>query len=152
MNKLLGMVLTTAFICTSVLASLGSELTNPVCEDFFAKLEDKLKELEFSGCKQYNQSYLEVLEARYKVTGKDAATVERFLQEKFQMSELQFLCCGWEPVIRIQNDNFPGYGNFRDSRGYNYRVTMFSQETLIDERQDWYKIPFFYVDITLYLE
>ncbi|MCP2726995.1 hypothetical protein [Limnofasciculus baicalensis] len=63
------------------------------------------------------------------------------------MSELRFLCCGWEAVRRIENANSPSYGSFKDSRGYKYKVSMFSQETLINARQDWHKIPFFYVDV-----
>jgi len=39
------MVLTTAFLGASVLRSLGGDLTNPVCEDFLAKLGDKPQEL-----------------------------------------------------------------------------------------------------------
>lgn len=152
MNKLLVMVLTTAFIGGSVLISIGCNLINPACEDFLAKLGDKPEELEFSGCKKYQKFSREALESRYTVTGKDAASVERFLQQKFQMPELRFLCCGWEQVRRIENTNSPGYGSFRDSRGYKYQVTMFSQETLITERSDWHNIPFFYVDVTLYLE
>ncbi|HBE58733.1 MAG TPA: DUF4952 domain-containing protein [Cyanobacteria bacterium UBA11149] len=152
MNKVLGMVLITAFIGGFVLIFIGCNLINPACEDFLAKLGNKPEELEFAGCKKYKKFSLEALEARYKVTGKDAPKVERFLQQKFQMSELRFLCCGWEPVRRIENTNSPGYGSFRDSRGYEYEVSMFSQETLIDERQDWQNIPFLYVDVTLYLE
>ena len=152
MNKLFRMVLTRAFIGGSVLISIGCDLINSACEDFLAKLGNKPEELEFAGCKKYHKLSLEVLEARYEVTGKDAGTVENFLQQKFHMSQLQFLCCGWEPLGRIENTKSPGYGSFRDSRGYKYEVTMFSQETLINHRQDWQNIPLFYVDITLYLE
>jgi hypothetical protein len=69
------------------------------------------------------------------------------------MSKLKFLCCGWEPVPVTENGvESSRTGSYKDQHGYYYDILMHSPETLINERQDWQKIPFFYVRVTAFLE
>jgi hypothetical protein len=56
------------------------------------------------------------------------------------MGKLHFVCCGWEP----QNKN----GHYKDQDGYNYKVTMYSGETL---ERNWRKIPEFAVVMSKFL-
>lgn len=133
---------------------ITAEKTNlePSCEDLMAKLIDKPKELQFLECQKDRSAQLEVLVALYKVPGQDATKIEDFLQRKFNMAPLRFICCGWEPVVVSQDGNLPGRGFFRDERGYYYEVTMFSEETTIARRREWNNIPFFYVKTTVFLQ
>jgi Domian of unknown function (DUF4952) len=116
------------------------------------RLVGKPTQLTFLSCQAIQGAQIRSLEARYQVTGKDAALVEAFLQQKFQMSPLRFVCCGWEPGKREQDSRLPRLGQYRDQQGYNYQITMHSGETLVTQRQDWAKIPFFYVKVTKFLE
>ncbi len=127
----------------------GTELD---CKDLMVELVDKPPEFQFLECKEEKQAPSDVLVARYRVPGKDAATVENFLQQKFNMSKLRFLCCGWEPVFVKKNNYLSGHGTYRDKRGYYYKIIMFSEETLLNQRQDWKNIPFFYVTVTKFLD
>ncbi|BAZ31143.1 hypothetical protein NIES4074_36150 [Cylindrospermum sp. NIES-4074] len=122
------------------------------CKEMIVKLVEKSQKLQFLDCKETKSLQLNVLELRYKVAGKDAASVENFLHQKFKMSKLRFLCCGWEPVEVRENHNSSGHGSYRDQRGYYYEVSMFSGETLVNERRDWKNIPVFYVTVTKFLE
>ncbi|HLO84488.1 MAG TPA: DUF4952 domain-containing protein [Nostocaceae cyanobacterium] len=123
------------------------------CKDFLLEMGSKPKELEFLECKNTESFGLDALEASYRVSGKDAAKIEGFLQQKFKMSKLKFLCCGWEPVFVTENGaNSSGKAYYTDKFGHRYEITMHSGETLVNERQDWQKIPFFYVKVVALLE
>ena len=115
-------------------------------------LVGKLTAIEFLECKVTLQSHVKVLKAKYRVKGTEADLAERFLQQKFKMTELKFVCCGWSPVIVSQTGNRPGNGQIRDSKGYSYEITMYSEETVLNQRQDWVKIPLFYIKVTKFLE
>lgn len=123
------------------------------CKDFLLEFGDKPQELEFLECERTKYFQLDSLVARYRVSGKDAATVESFLQQKFKMSKLKFLCCGWEPVFVMENGDYSsGDGSYMDKYGYRYTIDMHSEETLVNERQDWGNIPVFHVKVVAILE
>ncbi len=86
-------------------------------------------------------------EVKYKVSGKNAHLIEDLLHNKYGMSKLRFVCCGWEAhpdgQIEIQ-DKFNS--RFKKLYTYNYiSISMYSKETLIQKRKNWHKIPYFYV-------
>jgi len=127
--------------------SLSKGVTH-ICEDFLASWGEKPAQLEFTDCKKVKIPPGEGLTASYVVQGVDAAEVEKILQRKFGMAPLKFLCCGWEPVLVKNKDNLPGKGSYTDQDGWSFEVTMVSEETIISDRQDWHKIPEFYVRVT----
>jgi len=55
---------------------------------------EKPKELEFTVCKE-GEGQL-ILEAKYRISGKDAEKVEQYLIEKYDLGKLKFICYGWE--------------------------------------------------------
>jgi hypothetical protein len=124
--------------------------TEQSCGDFLNELGKSPERLIFLDCQKTTEAQLDVLKATYKVSGEDAADIESYLQQSFQMPHLKFVCCGWEPG--------PGRGSYKpgaatnNSSGFEYQITMWSEETLIDDRSDWNKIPFFYVAVILPLE
>jgi hypothetical protein len=126
--------------------------TAPACEDFMGKWNKKPKELQFSSCNKRKNTQIESLEAAYTVTGKDAAKVETFLRQNFKMEPLKFLCCGWEPTTNTEKANLPRYGRYVDRDGYKYEISMHSEETLVNNRQHWDRIPKFSVRVTRYLQ
>ncbi len=65
------------------------------CGDLFMKYGEKPKELEFTMCKE-GEGQL-ILEAKYRVSGKEAEKVEQYLIKKYGLGKLKFICCGWEP-------------------------------------------------------
>lgn len=80
-------------------------------------------------------------EARYRVPGSWARTVEAFLQNRFDMAPLVFSCCGWDVREGIA-------GTFRSqdrSPGGPVTITMYSHETPVNRRDRWNEIPWFYV-------
>ncbi|MFY9226130.1 MAG: DUF4952 domain-containing protein [Blastocatellia bacterium] len=114
------------------------------CDDFLAKIGKKPKDLLFIECERTNQSQIDVFKASYKVLGTNAAQVENYLQNTFQMPKLHFVCCGWETS--------PDKGIYKNSEGFDYQIEMWSEETIIGDRNEWEKIHFFYVSVTLPLE
>ncbi len=88
-----------------------------------------------------------ILEAKYRVSGTNAHLVENLLHNNYEMIKLKFACCGWEShsngEIEITDKFNNKYGKFYD---YNYiSISMYSQETLINDRSQWKEIPYFYV-------
>jgi hypothetical protein len=129
------------------------EANNNPCKDFLVTWEAKLPELEFRECQHVERPPGEELIALYVVKGSDAADVEQFLQREFGMAPLKFLCCGWEPIrVGEEGDFLPGHGSYIDSRSDRFRITMVSPETLLNDRQDWHKIPQFQVKVKQYRE
>ena len=104
----------------------------------------------FVGCKKAKHNQLNVLEASYTVPGIDAAKVETFLQNKFNMSPLLFICCGWEPIAK--NNRLRRYGTFPDKNFYGVDIKMASGETIYSNRRDWHKIDTFSVSVVKFLD
>jgi hypothetical protein len=78
----------------------------------------------------------------YRVPGARAADVERYLAKELTLKTLRRTCCLWESVEN----------SFRDTAGRLFLITMSSEETAIDTREDWGKIPYFYVTVNRYRE
>ena len=146
----IGIIFSMMLFLTSC-SSLPEKVTHK-CEDFLATWKEKTVKLKFTGCDKNNRASVNELVASYVVKGSDAAEVEKLLQEKFGMAPLKFLCCGWEPIFVENNQNYPGYGSYTDQQGFDFRITMISQETLLNDRQDWKNIPDFYIYVTKYLD
>ena len=122
---------------------IGSEKTakgidRSTC-DFLSQWQIKPKELKLASC-DLEHSQMDLLIANYTVKGTDAAIVEKFLQARFKMGKLRFICCGWEPAGKN--------GFYKDKDNYSYAISMSSGETI---ERDWHKIKQFYVTITKYL-
>lgn len=105
----------------------------------------QLKELTFMSCEKTFDHQLQVLETWYQVNGENARFVENYLEKKYNMGKLKFICCGWEIGLV---DGVKGYGDYKDKANYNHSVRMYSEETL---KENWEKIIFYVQDI-LYLE
>lgn len=129
---------------TELTRELSYAKTEVQCGDFLDELKKKPNNLIFLGCEKTNDAQLHVFKASYKVLGKDAVEIERYLQKYFQMPKLRFVCCGWEMS--------PDRGTYKNSKGFDYQIMMRSEETLINNRSDWGKIPFFYIEVILPLE
>ncbi len=94
-----------------------------------------LPDLEYVDAHEPENSQV-VCEARYRVSGKQAASVEGVLSTEFGVPRLRFACCGWES----------GGSEFRPGRDtISYTIEMYSEETRIRDRGRWKDISNFYV-------
>jgi hypothetical protein len=124
-----------------------------ICDDLMSTLVEKPSTMEFLECKAPRKTQVKTLIATYRVTGKDARSAEQFLQQNFKMSKLKFLCCGWDTVSSSGPQGVqPGHGRYIDRQGFYHDVAMYSEETLLNNHQDWSKIPFFYIVVKKFLE
>ncbi|MDX1958995.1 MAG: DUF4952 domain-containing protein [Leptospiraceae bacterium] len=122
------------------------------CDVFINKLGYKfqelftisLNELDFMSCTKTKDAQLQVLRTTYLVKGRNAKLVENYLEKKYSMGKLRFLCCGWE---NWESEGAKD-GQYIDIAKYKHSVSMYSKETL---EKNWEKIQF-YVDDILYLE
>jgi hypothetical protein len=144
----MGMVAGATVLCLTACRP-PANATNEVCEDFLETWEMKPAELAFTQCKRIENPQFDRLEASYVVTGADAARVEEFLQSKFNLAPLRFLCCGWESTSG--DANRPSHGSYTDKAGYYFQISMGSDETLLRDRKDWPNIPQFHVSVTKHL-
>lgn len=130
-------------------AQPSASAVKEVCEDFLEAWGNKPAELQFTDCKRIENPQFDRLESSYVVVGADAAKVEQFLQRKFDLAPLRFLCCVWESTTG--DANRPSHGSYTDEDGYYFRISMGSDETLLKDRQSWPKIPNFHVRATKHL-
>jgi hypothetical protein len=107
--------------------------------DFLSQWQIKPKELKLASCDLTHRE-MDILVANYTVKGTEAAIIEKFLQARFQMGKLRYICCGWETADKN--------GVYQDKNNYSYAISMSSGETL---ERDWHKIKQFHVTITKYL-
>jgi hypothetical protein len=115
----------------------------PTCTDFLANVGVRLKGLTYLSCEPAQNAQIPVLRAQYEVSGAQAGVIEAQLKQRFGMSSLKFLCCGWEPENGV-------VGQRRDERGFAYLVSMTSEETILRQRTDWPRLKFFVrVDVML---
>ncbi|MBC2654394.1 DUF4952 domain-containing protein [Pseudomonas sp. MSSRFD41] len=117
----------------------------PACADFLRAGAEPPQVLEFVGCESAPQEQGAPLTATYRVEGRHAQAVERYLQRLTgDMSDLKFACCGWETQ---------GSSAYRDpASGRQYQLGMGSEETPYNRREDWDKIGYFHVRVVLYTE
>jgi hypothetical protein len=114
-------------------------------DDILALLIDKPDQLEFIECKEGSGQI--VLEAKYRVSGTHGQLIEELLHKESGMNRLQFNCCGWESHPD-GNVGITEKFNKRYRKPYNYThilVSMYSEETDIQDRGQWHTIPYFYV-------
>ena len=111
-----------------------------ICQDFLRELSSPLDTIEFISCEQDESSYLKPFVAKYKVPGKDAKEVEKFLISSFEMLPLTYTCCGWEPA--------KGSVDYIDNKtNIHYSIAM-GVETMYSNQADWPKIPYFILTIS----
>ena len=128
-------------ICTIKLAD-----TPPLCDNFLDKWGKNPPNLKFVGCGYEKNPQSDRSIAKYTIKGIDAAKIELFLRENFQMAPLKFVCCVWQPTASIGSDQ--RYGTYRDRSGYYYQVIMSSGETL---ERDWHQIPEFHIYVVKFM-
>jgi Domian of unknown function (DUF4952) len=97
-----------------------ANMTKEVCEDFLETWGMKPAELQFTHCKRIENPQYDRLQASYVVAGADAAKVEQFLQRKFNLAPLRFLCCVWESTSG--DANRPSHGSYMDEEGYYFHL------------------------------
>ncbi|MES0491443.1 MAG: DUF4952 domain-containing protein [Leptospirales bacterium] len=112
------------------------------CGDVLEKLAQKPGHLEFLDCTSKNGQT--IYEATYKVQGKYALEVEKFLVNNYHMEALIYLCCGWE-VKNGKKGLFADSQFFKDGSSLVFQVSMFSEDTELKKREEWPQIPYFYV-------
>lgn len=120
------------------------------CENFLKLLKRQPAHLEYVKCEKVTEAQVEKLVATYRVSGAFAPDVERFLMRNASMPALRFVCCAWESWPSHLKLSRRGY--FKNPNSYDYEVTMFTEETLIDSRQKWREIYYFWVTVALPLE
>lgn len=115
------------------------------CGDLLKQFAKKPRHLEFIDCNKGEEQT--IFKANYRVQGKNAALVEKFLIESYKMDRLKFICCGWQP--EIGKLTMVKKSDYIANKGINigYFIRMYSSETLIVNRNDWNKIPYFYVTV-----
>ncbi|QTR53654.1 DUF4952 domain-containing protein [Thiothrix unzii] len=113
--------------------------TEPECEDFLAKMDWKIAGLVYQSCHREVNSQTRKAIATYRVEGKYATVVEQLFRERTGMPAMKFACCGWE----VQGASSFG----TEIPGTVYGVFMMSDETGINERGMWDKIPSFTVKL-----
>ncbi|MBC7500178.1 MAG: DUF4952 domain-containing protein [Herminiimonas sp.] len=120
------------------------------CDNFLKLLKKQPHHLEFVKCEKINEAQTEKLIATYRVLGAHAPEIEKFFMRTANMPELRFVCCAWEPWPSHLKLSRRGY--FRNRFSYDYEVTMFTEETLIETRSKWREIFYFFVTVALPLE
>ena len=112
------------------------------CEDLLAALGKKPDTLEFVGCKERPDLQDAPSQASYRVPGAKAADVESYLAKELTVKALHRTCCIWESTEN----------SYRDTVGRPLVITISTEETTIDTREAWGKIPYFYVTVNRYRE
>ncbi|MBK5527360.1 DUF4952 domain-containing protein [Pseudomonas sp. TH08] len=138
MNRLIG-----GLVFAGLSTFAGNAMAEQQCGDFLAKLSDKPGFVEFLECTQDNKQLGKPLNARYRVKGSDALKAERYMSRSFAMPELRHICCGWDST----------FFSYRDKNTQRwYLLGMGSEETLINRRESWSEITFFYINVSVTTE
>lgn len=148
LRPLIGFLSLTLFTAISSLA-LAAE-GPAMCSDFLLALNRKPQTLEFVACQETVKHGLASLEAKYRVTGGDAAAVEAYLVKTARMPRLRYICCGWETLPRDpKTQRLTGVYRHKGER---YDIAMASGEVTINQRSRWREISSFYVTATRFIE
>jgi hypothetical protein len=129
-------------VCTLFAPWLLVAQNDSTCGDLLAAIQKKPTSLEFQSCRQRADLQGKPDEADYRVPGSHAAEVENFLAKEAGLKRLQRTCCIWESVKNP----------FEDRSGQRLEITMATEETTIDKKKQWAKIPYFYVKVYRYRE
>ena len=135
-------VLAGTVLASAIVMAACASRPDGSCEDLLASLGKKPDALEFVGCKERSDLQGAPLQASYRVAGAQAADVEGSLAKELGLKTLKRTCCLWEST---ENSS-------RDKDGRSVVITMATEETTVDRREDWGKIPYFYVTVNLYRE
>lgn len=108
------------------------------CQDFLQTLGRKPDYLEYLGCEQDDDSYIQPMRANYRVSGSSAVKLEAYLMHEFGMPALEYVCCGWASPASFAWRAGPG--------GVAYDIGM-GVETPRLPRAQWDQIPSFNVSV-----
>ncbi len=119
-----------------------------LCGDLLERFGEKPDKLEFVECKSVNAPQT-IIEAKYRVRGKNSKEVEDFLIEKYGMGELKWVCCGWENN-RGKSGSF-NHDKFTAIHPYlGGGISMYASGEVEDELEfDRNKIEYFTVKVRL---
>lgn len=121
----------------------GCAMAEPRCADFLATLSNKPPFVEFLQCSQDLDAQGKPFIARYRVRGTDALAAERYLNHRFGLPMLRYICCGWDST----------FYSYRDKKTRHwYLLGMGSEETPINTRKAWPQIEYFYLQVSLATE
>lgn len=110
------------------------------CGDLLDSLHKKPAHVEYLGCKERPDLQGQPFEAKYRVKGSDAAEAEAYLLKAFRIKKLARTCCVWESVNN----------SYHDARKRPFTITMSTEETTVDKREQWGKVDYFYIVVDLY--
>lgn len=126
-----------------LLISAGGAKAQPHCGDFLAQLSNKPEFVVLLECTQHNDIQGKPFVARYRVKGSDAHEAERYMRQAFGLPALRFMCCGWDSTLHFYRD---------EQTRRPYMIGMGSEETLVNTRDGWPVIAFFYISVSLFTE
>ena len=124
---------------------------DPPCGDLLQEQGAKPAHLQFVGCTT-QEGQIKTQVASYRVSGAHAHAVERYLIRRTGMGPLRFVCCGWQIVPVRRGAPYLGALPGGPEAVGSLAIRMASDETLINTRKDWAKIPHFGVQVMRYLE
>ena len=108
---------------------------NLECGDLLEKYATKPNNVEFIACKTGTGQT--ILEADYKILGKDSEEIERFLISEFGIGELKFVCCGWESL-----NGKNGYVDNKQlkaiNENYTLEISMFANAEKKNEKGEFF--------------
>lgn len=110
------------------------------CGDLLEEYAERPDQLDFISCE--HGEFQTIVKATYRVKGKDAKDVEKFLVEHYGMGKLIRRCEGWEikDYGYIKNDRILEY-----NKEYVCVVKMYG----LGSSLDWSKIPYFRVEVEI---
>lgn len=135
-------VLTGAVLASVIAIAACANRADGSCGDLLAAIDKKPANLEFVECKERSDLQGAPQRASYHVTGAHAADVESYLAKELTVKALHRTCCVWESTEN----------SFRDKDGRLFVIAMSTEETTIDRREEWSKIPSFTVTVSRYRE
>ncbi|CAM1370718.1 DUF4952 domain-containing protein [Tenacibaculum xiamenense] len=105
--------------------------SNLECGDLLSTYAKKPQNVQFLKCERGNGQT--ILEADYLVDKTKHEDVERFLIDSFDMGELKFVCCGWEP-----EEGKLGYFDSKKlleiNKNYTLQISMYANAEKADEK------------------
>lgn len=112
----------------------GNRISTPIeCGDLLTRYAKKLAKLSFVDCASGKGQV--ILEAKYRVLGKDSKAVEAFLVENYGLGKLKFVCCGWESE-KGRNGQINTLKGLENYPNYSITISMFaSAEKELKEKE-----------------
>jgi hypothetical protein len=107
--------------------------TATACADFLAQMHKKPAHVQFIRCIYEPERQGKPLRAIYSVSGTYAARTEAWLIKTVGLNRLKRSCCQWDSAA----------AQFKSAQGRDFAIAMVSDETGVDKRTQWHKIPRF---------